>query len=316
VRALAGFLGFDSSVEQVTYVRKLGTDRIYVPTTLLTVGGFRAKIILECSAVHASILLLAFLIAYPSPFTEKVCGIVILIPSLILLNTVRILLLMLLGHYFGPVSSIYAVFHSYVMRFLMIALVLSLALIWLRRVDLRKYDSPIWFFLRFLLISGVLVSVSFFLTHIFGHKAGFHAGSFSPLLVFVSLVVASSRFDLRRDYRDILISLGIMVLFLIFLHGMYLSYTHYSSAGSELLFVLANSAFIYTLPVGLFFLLVRKTLLVETDSFGKRVFVCPLCGKKNIRNLRAHAEAKHYIELRRKEERLMRVVRVSDQLFE
>lgn len=310
VSGLAKVIGFSSNVKQITYVRERGFDRIHVPTTLLTVGNYTARVILECSAVHAIILLVAFLLAYPSTALQKVHGMIFLIPVIVVFNTFRIFVLMVFAHYFGHDSPVQHIFHIYIMRFLMIALVLVLALIWLSGLDVKKHDNPIRFFLRFVLISGVFIAVWVFLKESFGLKESSRfVGNIWPLMVFVSLVLASSRLDVFKDYKDVLVGLGIMVIFLICLQLAHFSFRHFHSAYAELLFVLVNSAFNYILPFGLFWFLTRKKLFVKTNLAGKEVFICPICGKDDVRNLKAHAEAKHIHELRKKDERLMSVIK-------
>ena len=293
VKILSDMLGFESKVNQTTFIRHRGIDNIHVPTTLLTVGGFNARIILECSAVHASILLIAFIFSYPSAWLQKISGIAMLVPALVAFNTLRIFTLMVIGSYFGGDSSIFSIFHVYVMRCFMIVLVLFLSLIWLRWIDVQKHDGPVWFLIKFVFISSILVSVWFFSKTMIGIESGFIVRYVYPFLVLVSLISASSKLRIRQDYKGILIVFGILTVFLMFLRTIQLSYLHQQTAGWELMFALSNSIFLYILPFALYFLLVHSKLLSNTDSYEKACYTCPICGKKNMKNLNAHFQAKH-----------------------
>lgn len=312
VKELAEVFAFTSNVEQRTYIRERGSDKIYVPTTLLTVGNYTARVILECSAVHVSILLVTFLLAYPAPGLHKIQGITLLVPCLIAFNTIRIFLLMLLGHYFGQGSLIFNLFHVYIMQVLIIALVLVLALFWLRRIELRKIDAPIWFFFRFLAVSGALTLIWVFVRNRYDLHTGIYDSSLYPFLTFSSLVLASTSFKIRQEYKELLLCFVVMIGFSLFVQAVYWSYVHFHLAVLELLYVMANSAFKYLLPFGLFFILIRRKLFIRTNTAGHQLFRCPLCNKSDIRNLRGHAQAKHSIELEQGNERLWSAIKINE----
>ncbi|MFH2093598.1 MAG: archaeosortase/exosortase family protein [Pseudomonadota bacterium] len=316
VKAMAEVFNLESSIEQRTYTRERGNDIIFVPTTILRVGNYKARVILECSAVHAGILLLTFLLAYPSSVSQKISGIFFLVPCLIFFNTARIFILMLLGHTFGQNSSAFNLFHVYIMQVLIIALVLAMALLWLRKYELNKMDSLAWFSLRFLVISMGLTILWFFLNK----KMDFHSESIKyvifPFLIFGSLVLSSSELKFQNNFKEILMGLGVMIAFLIIGQTVRFISEHFHSSIAELSFVMLNSALKYILPFGLFFFLMRKKLFMQTNHSGKQVFGCPLCDKKNIRNLRAHAQAKHYAEFTRGDERLVKAIQVVEKILQ
>lgn len=292
VKIIADIFGFDSVIAQRENIRVRGNEKISVPTTLLSIGDFQARIILECSAVHAGLLLLAFLLTYPSTVIQKIQGILFLSPVLFIFNAVRIFILMLIGHYFGPAGYIYNIFHIYVMRFLMIALVLILALVWLRWVTSKKQDYVVWFLLRFILISGIVISGWYFLKHVSGVKPGFIVSSVYPVFLYISLALAnlSSYKHMQMNYKEFLLGLGIMMVFFGLLQFVYQT-VDFRSANSELLFVMVNTTFKYILPFGLFFLVVRNDLFAETRTSGNSVS-CPICGEEKV-GIVSHISAKH-----------------------
>jgi len=314
VKVLAEIFHYPANVDQVTYTRERGNDNIRVPTTLLKVGRYKARVILECSAVHAGILLVTFILAYPAPGSRKIYGVLFLVPCLVAFNSIRIFILMLLGHYFGQSSAVFHIFHLYVMQVVIIALVLVLALVWLRRCELGKADYPVWFFLKFLAVSAGLMVLWFGLRNRWGSDSEILERFVFPFLTFGALVLSGSRFTLRQSRRDIFMGFGVMLGFLVLGQAARFKYEHFHSASAELLFVMMNSALKYILPFGLFFFLMRKSLFVRTDPAGKQVFGCPLCDKQDIRKRRAHAQAKHGRELLQGEERLLNAIRMTERL--
>lgn len=312
VKVLAEIFHYPASVDQVTYTRERGNDKILVPTTLLMVGRYKARVILECSAVHAGILLVTFILAYPAPGSRKIYGMLYLVPCLVAFNSIRIFILMLLGHYFGQSSAVFHIFHIYVMQVLIIALVLVLALVWLRKCELGKADYPVWFFLKFLAVSSGLVVLWFGLRNRWGPYSEIMGRFIFPFLTFGALVLSGSTFTLRNSRRDIVMGFGVMLGFLILVQASRFTYEHFHSSSAELLFVMMNSTLKYILPFGLFFFLMRKSLFVRTDHSGKQVFGCPLCGKQDIRNLRAHAQARHNTELIQENERLISAIKLIE----
>lgn len=57
---------------------------------LLSTGGFSVKIIDECSALFVFILFSSFVLAYPTSFKNKAIGLIFGIPSLFVVNTLRL----------------------------------------------------------------------------------------------------------------------------------------------------------------------------------------------------------------------------------
>lgn len=292
VKIIADIFGFDSAIEQRENIRIRGNEKIKVPATLLSIGDFQARIILECSAVHTGLLLLAFLLTYPSNAMQKIQGTLFLLPVLFLFNAVRIFILMLIGHYFGPDSDIYNLFHIYVMRFLMVALVLVPALAWLQWITSKRKDYLVWFFLRFILISGFFISAWYYLKNLLGLYPGYIVNSVNPLLLYVSLALAySSSYEyMQMKYKSLLLGLGIMVILFSFLQMVYRA-IDFHSANSELLFVMMNTTFKYIVPFGLFFLFVLNDLFAQADSSGNSV-ICPICGEEKV-GIANHIRAKH-----------------------
>jgi len=198
------------------------------------------------------------------------------------------------------------------MQVLMVALVIVLALHWLRRCEQRKVDDPLWFLLKFIAISmGFTLLWLKLKDSLAGQPEIIHQSIF-PLLTFASLVLSRSGMNFRTRVKELGMGFGVMAGFVIIAQLSRAAYQHFNSAVAELLFVMSNSTLKYILPFGLFFFLVRKQLFFRTNPSGKQVFGCPLCDRTDIRNLEAHARAKHPFELLQKDKRLLDAIQIIE----
>ena len=136
----------------------------YQPTlhqTVLTLNGFSARIIGECSAVFIFALFAAFILAYPSRPAEKAAGILIGIPMLSALNVLRLVVVIGTGAY---KTDLFPHVHIYFGQILMVFFVLLISIYWLKGI--RAISSPEihhWTFFRFALISAFLFAAWLFL---------------------------------------------------------------------------------------------------------------------------------------------------------
>lgn len=308
VKSLSNFFGFKSEVKQTTLIRHRGIENIYIPTTLLTVKNYTARIILECSAVHTVILLLAFFFSMPSPIRHKIIGTIVFVPIIVAFNIIRIFLLMMVGNKFGSDSSTYIFFHIYIMRFFMFILVLLSSFLWLRSFESKKHDNLTHYIIKFIPISSIILLICFYLRKIFVIDDRLLYNYFCPLILFVSLILSSSNLKIQKDFKEISYAFGVLLLTLFFLQRIYVSYVNSCTANWELFYVISNSTFIYIMPFGLFFLLIRKKIMEQTDMLGNTIYTCPICGKKNIKNLVAHSKAKHLVELRNGNKTLLNTI--------
>ena len=97
---------------------------------MLNLLGFQMEVTLECTAAHYIVIMAGAVLAYPShTFRYKAAGLLALIPSIILLNLVRIGLLGLVGHY---ASRFFPVVHTILWQGLFALSVLVLWIVWVR----------------------------------------------------------------------------------------------------------------------------------------------------------------------------------------
>jgi exosortase H (IPTLxxWG-CTERM-specific) len=132
----------------------LGGIRPLVNDTGLTLDGFTVNVIGECSALFLLALLSAFILAYPTTGRQKLFGLLTCIPLVMAVNIFRIALVFYVGsqyrHLFKPL-------HLYFGQVLMIAVVLAVVKIWLRRLSAEtKTRSYLVFPLRFIVFTSPL----------------------------------------------------------------------------------------------------------------------------------------------------------------
>ncbi|MDY6832592.1 MAG: exosortase H [Thermodesulfobacteriota bacterium] len=207
-----------------------GVD-VSVNGVFVSTGTFGVKIITECSAIFVVILYLSFVAAYPATVRQKAAGLALGIPVLFTVNTIRLAAVFLTGmHHRGLFD--YA--HVYIGQILMILLVLSVCLVWLRSVvHVRTKDSPGAFILRFIAFSSlpfvfwVFIDEAYVFANLYLVKQVF--GLFSRpitvpgslrlypdtfntfhLIAFTALVLATRSIDRRRKRKGLIVGLALL----------------------------------------------------------------------------------------------------------
>ena len=120
---------------------------------VISLEGFRAQVIGECSAVFLAVLPLAFIWAYPAPITARLKGWGAGLTVLFVVNLLRIALLIIIG---ARVPRLFEPIHLYLAQAGMILTVLAVCLAWV------KWLSGDWqacllgpITLRFVLVSAL-----------------------------------------------------------------------------------------------------------------------------------------------------------------
>ena len=265
------------------------------PRVILNVGGYQAIVILECSAIFTVVLLSAFIIAYPAKIEKKLKGLGWGLLVIISLNYFRILILMLLG------ANGYTTFVTYghdILMKLFPGVVIIVALLWLRSIDVNKHDWPLEFGLRFIgwasIISILWVLI---LNNVFGISKGIFFDTL-PFVLFIALVFSSKRINLKKNYKAILVcSAGLLTTFLIlkYWQSVYVYYARGPLSIKQLLFFVYGHSYRYILPFALYWYLTKGELFINRNVRGEILFTCPECGKENLKNLEAHMAVKHNI---------------------
>ena len=106
---------------------RLFVSDVSVAEHALTIGGFNALIIVECTGLFEALIFAAAVWAAPARWQEKAVGIGLGIPLLFLINVVRLATLIAIGRYF-PGGFQFA--HQYLWQGVWIFVVIGVWLLW------------------------------------------------------------------------------------------------------------------------------------------------------------------------------------------
>jgi exosortase H (IPTLxxWG-CTERM-specific) len=125
-----------------------------VQGTTISLYGFRAAIITECSGVHLSLLLVSFVACAPAPRKAKFLGLFLGLPLLHLANVVRIALVTAVGAW---QPQLFECVHLYLMQIMMVLLVCLCCKLWLRWAAAPGIPgAPLDFLIRFVVFGSLL----------------------------------------------------------------------------------------------------------------------------------------------------------------
>lgn len=120
----------------------------------LSLHGFHVGIIPECTPLFPCLILMSFMLAYPASPREKLMGLCLGGPLLVLLNAIRVAALILIG---WKKPAIFHGAHAYLGQVGMVLSVVGICAAWIRfGIEARPKETRPGFFLRFAAISGVL----------------------------------------------------------------------------------------------------------------------------------------------------------------
>jgi exosortase H (IPTLxxWG-CTERM-specific) len=272
----------------------------------ISLGGFNAKIITECSAIMVLILFCSFVLAYPATKRQKASGLLYGIPFLLGANFVRLVLIYLTGSRF---PDLFEIVHIYLGQMFMIVLVFAACLFWLRSFARPEAENaPLAFVGRFIAISAIP-----FVAWIYLHRAYVKVDAWivmglfklfgydlhlSPnmemiypntfnLIAFAGLILASRSIDRRSRLKNLGVGLGILAAVHVVLRILQVLLA--TSGGSVTVKLLAGLILMntYLLPFVLWLVMVRRDLFHIPE-----IPVCPYCGARKI-GLEQHIRAKH-----------------------
>jgi exosortase/archaeosortase family protein len=118
---------------------------------LITVAGFRVRIVLECTAIHPLLIYAAFVLAHPASLRRTASGLVAGSALLFSVNILRIALVTLVGAHW---PLFFELLHVYLGQVIMLLLVLATALAWQRYCNAGH--NPLSFVLQALLWASIL----------------------------------------------------------------------------------------------------------------------------------------------------------------
>ena len=287
-------LGFDAAVS--------GID--------IAAGGFRVRIITECTAVFVVLLFSAFVLAYPAPWKQRVIGLAWGTAILFAANLLRLVVVILSGIF---IPFLFDAVHIYFAQIALILLVLGLSLAWLKSLApiQQSNRTSVGFFLRLWAFASLLflawlfaakpyVQANFLLVHwLMGH---FKPGIGAPpapalfpdallhafnLVVYTALAAAALTLSRPRKVKAWLIGLSVLhAVNLLFLLSKALLVEFHLSIGM-IFHVTSIILGQWVLPFGLWLAFASRDFL-KPAGFP----VCPICGQAKTR-LDDHILAKH-----------------------
>jgi archaeosortase B (VPXXXP-CTERM-specific) len=127
-----GLASFTAWVEYLTL--GLFTDVVEYSDKLVSFQGFSVKIIEECTGIYEVLIFVAAVTAFPTGWKDKAIGIGLGVPLLYGFNVVRILFLVVVGHYW---PDAFEFMHLYFWQATLIVMITSVWLLWIFQVVRR-----------------------------------------------------------------------------------------------------------------------------------------------------------------------------------
>ena len=125
-----------------------------VDGTVISLNGFQVQIITECTALYCIVLFSAFLLAIPASFRARLAGLVIGAAYLVCANILRIVAVTAVG---AVNPRLFQILHVYLGQVMMVVLVCTACLVWLRwTTAVRGNDQPLGFLIRFVGVASIL----------------------------------------------------------------------------------------------------------------------------------------------------------------
>jgi archaeosortase B (VPXXXP-CTERM-specific) len=121
------------------YLFKLFTSEVTISERTVTYAGFPVKIIEECTGAYEIIIFAAAVLAFPTGWKKKAVGFGLGIPLIYFFNVIRIMVLILVGHFY---HAAFQFMHLYFWQATMIAMITSVWLLWIVKV-VRHEKTPL-----------------------------------------------------------------------------------------------------------------------------------------------------------------------------
>ncbi len=272
----------------------------------ISLDGFNARIITECSAVFILILFCSFVLAYPASARHKGIGLLFGIPALIAANFFRLVFIYQTGSRF---PALFEIVHLYMGQLFMIVLVFAACLLWLRHIAMPGgKNTPLSFIVRFIAITAIPFGVWFYLhkgyvlldavivewvfalagydLHLSPDMERIYPNTFN-LIAFIGLILATKEMERPARIKNLFVGLGILSLAQILVR---IVQTLTALSGLSAAVKLTSGLLIlntYLLPFVLWLAMTRKDLF---DIL--QIPVCPYCGARKI-GMAQHILAKH-----------------------
>lgn len=279
-----------------------------VSGALVSTGGFSVKIIPECTALFLVPLYSSFVLAYPASSRQRLAGLLFGIPSLVVVNLVRLVVIILIG---TKSSALFEYSHVYAGQILMILVVLLASMAWLRFVvTVEPRDTPLGVMVRFIAWSSLPFALWLFLAEgyvylnlylvklllgRFGYTVAVpeelslypHTFNTFHFVAFIALILATKCLERKRKLWGLAAGLAVLAggHFLFRLHQVLFMDFHVRYAFRPFIALIIINQWI--LPFVLWLAIVCKEIFRR-----KGISLCPICGEEKV-GLIDHMRAKH-----------------------
>ncbi len=276
---------------------------------IVSAGGFSVKIIDECSAIFVFILFISFVLAYPTSLKNKAIGLIFGIPSLFVVNTLRLTVVFFAGLW-RP--DLFEYVHAYLWQTIMIILVFISCLAWLHYVVMvTTRNKPLAFLVRFVAFSSVLFLIWFYLDNIYVSMTGYmtefllncmgyhihlapdpnialYPSTFN-LIAFAALILATQTSSVSRKGAKVnALAIGLTLMMLVeVIHGLFQVLADFGVGCALEIMYAAQIGNQYFLPFGLWL------VFSYADVFRRAgAHICPICGEEKV-GIVEHIRVKH-----------------------
>ncbi len=116
------------------------TDQASLTDTVVHLGSFGVRIISECTGLFEMAIYAACVLAFPTSWRKKRTGLLFGIPAIYAFNVLRILCLLLVGHY---AFASFDFFHLYFWQGTLILMITSVWMLWIYLVVRNETGSSL-----------------------------------------------------------------------------------------------------------------------------------------------------------------------------
>ena len=258
-----------------------------VSEDMISMDGFRVRIITECTSLYSVVLFSAFLLSVPASLKARLAGMAAGAAILSCFNILRIAAVTAVG---ASRPALFEIFHVYLGQVVMIIMVIAACLAWLHLIQPRKPKfKAVTFLIRFVVCSTLLFLVWFVFNvayvkftddHVvrrlfsmnnvqleipYGHMIYYQTFN---IVTFVGLVLAGGTRVLREKIRIVAAGVAIIVAMHILFRVSNVLMTAY---GMESAARISDSIYIigqYMIPVLLWLVIIRKDYLAKTEKIS------------------------------------------------
>jgi archaeosortase B (VPXXXP-CTERM-specific) len=104
---------------------------VIINGSFLNLGTTVFEIIAECTGIFAIFITMACILAYPATYKQKIIGLILIIPLILILNIIRLLILIFVGKHY---LDLFEYVHSYLWQATFIIFIILAWFLWIELV--------------------------------------------------------------------------------------------------------------------------------------------------------------------------------------